>query len=334
MTTPKQMEPNVNIALGNLLAAMMPTCNVLPEHTGTFPDHPGRHADVLVTATGRSPVTVEAEFEPASEAEKDAKERLGLKVKGERRTIEASVAVRYPLALETAGKLQEELPEATLSYCVLYEAGTRFPESGWLQGSVVDLADLIRLVSVPQKEVEQAADILEKGIETAAEVMDKMAEVRPAISAEVAQLLGMADVHQTRRMACAILVNALIFHERIAGMHPGVSTLLKLSDTEQVQLQDTFLEAWAHILTIDYYPIFAIAKDILFNLQAEDASIILDGLLTIARNVNATGVDNAHDLTGRIFQRLIADRKYLATFYTRPARRPCWPGWRWRKWKV
>ena len=33
----------------------------------------------------------------------------------------------------------------------------------------------------------------------------------------------------------------------------------------------------------------------------------------------ATGVDNAHDLTGRIFQRLIADRKYLATFYTLPA---------------
>ena len=30
-------------------------------------------------------------------------------------------------------------------------------------------------------------------------------------------------------------------------------------------------------------------------------------------------MDNAHDLTGRIFQRLIADRKYLATFYTLPA---------------
>ena len=30
-------------------------------------------------------------------------------------------------------------------------------------------------------------------------------------------------------------------------------------------------------------------------------------------------MDNAHDLTGRIFQRLIADRKYLATFYTLPS---------------
>ena len=319
MTTAKQIEPNVNNALGNLLKTMMPTCKVLSENTQTFPDHPGRHADVLVTATGRSPVTVEAEFEPAPEAEKDARERLGLKVEGEPRTIEASVAVRYPATLEKAYDLSSALSDATLSYCVLHEDETRFPESGWLQGSVSDLADLVRLVSVPQKEVEQAADILEDGIEAAAQALDKMAELRPAISEEIAQLLGMSDVPQTRRMACAILANALIFHERIAGMHPGVLTLLKLSDTDAVKLQDAFLAAWTHILTIDYYPIFAIAKDILSNLQAQDASQILKGLLTAARQVNATGVDNAHDLTGRIFQRLIADRKYLATFYTRPA---------------
>ena len=319
MTTPKQTEPNVNYTLGNLLKGMMPTCTVLAENTQTFPDHPGRHADVLVTATGRSPVTVEAEFEPAPEAEKDAKERLGLKVDGEPRTIEASVAVRYPASLETAYDLSSALSDATLSYCVLHEDETRFPESGWLQGSVEDLADLVRLVSVPQKEVEQAADILEKGIEGAANVLDNMAESRPAISVEVAKVLGMIDVPQTRRMACAILANALIFHERIAGMHPGVLTLLKLSDTDSVKLQDAFLEAWTNILKIDYYPIFAIAKDILSNLQAQDASEILKGLLTTARQVNATGVDNAHDLTGRIFQRLIADRKYLATFYTLPA---------------
>ena len=35
--------------------------------------------------------------------------------------------------------------------------------------------------------------------------------------------------------------------------------------------------------------------------------------------VNALGIANAHDLTGRVFQRLISDRKYLATFYTLPA---------------
>ena len=319
MTTSKQMEPNVNIALGNLLRAMMPTCTVRSENTQTFPDYPGRHADVLVTASGRSPVTVEAEFDPAPEAEKDARDRLGLKVEGQPRTIESSVAVRYPMSLESAYDVAAALSQATLSYCVLYEDKTRFPEAGWLQGSVTDLADLVRLVSVPQKEVDQAADILETGIENAAQVMDRMAESRPAISRDIAGLLGMVDVPQTRRMACAILANALVFHERIAGMHDDVTTLLKLSSNPSVELQDAFLEAWSVVLDIDYYPIFSIAKDILTNLQSEDAAAILQALLPTARRVNATGVDNAHDLTGRIFQRLIADRKYLATFYTRPA---------------
>ncbi|MCY4364960.1 MAG: hypothetical protein OXE17_01840 [Chloroflexi bacterium] len=319
MTTPKQMEPNVNIALGNLLKSMMPTCTVLSEHTNTFPEHPGRHADVLVTASGRSPVTVEAEFEPAPEAEDDARERLGLKVNGEVRTIEASVAVRYPLSLETAGNLQEKLLETTLSYCVLYEDCSRFPASGWLQGSVTDLADLVRLVSVPQKEVEQATDILETGIEDAAKILDKMAETRAHLSAKIARLLGMSDVPQTRRMACAILANALVFHERIAGMLEDVNPLLLLGGGKAAKLQDATLKAWGTILDYDFYPIFSIAKDILTNLQSEDAAAILQALLPTARQVNATGVGNAHDLTGRIFQRLIADRKYLATFYTRPA---------------
>ena len=37
---------------------MLPSCRVLPETTQVFPDHPGRHADVLITAQGSSPVAV------------------------------------------------------------------------------------------------------------------------------------------------------------------------------------------------------------------------------------------------------------------------------------
>ncbi len=49
------------------------------------------------------------------------------------------------------------------------------------------------------------------------------------------------------------------------------------------------------------------------------AARILRTLKGTAQRVDAAGVTNAHDLTGRIFQRLIADRKYLATFYTLPS---------------
>ena len=54
-------------------------------------------------------------------------------------------------------------------------------------------------------------------------------------------------------------------------------------------------------------------------MSPQDAARILHVLRETAGKVSASGASVAHDLTGRIFQRLIADRKYLATFYTLPS---------------
>ena len=305
---PHQTEPNANNALGDLLRSMLPGCQVRSENTQTFPNHLGRHADVLITAPGRSSVVVEAEYEPAPEAEKDAFDRLGL-----------AVALRYPQALEEAYDVHEGVAVARLAYFVRHEDGSRFPESGWLDGTASDLADLIRLVSVPQKAVEQAAETLERGIGQAANRFEEMAKLRPNVTPIIAQLLGMGDVPQTRRMACAIIANAMVFHQRIAGMHEGVKPLHLVCGPDVTNPQGETLSVWAAILKINYWPIFAIAKDILEQIPGNTAASILRELLDTAQGVESTGVDNAHDLTGRIFQRLIADRKYLATFYTLPA---------------
>ena len=315
---PNQTEPNANNALGDLLRGMMPGSRVLSENTQTFPAHPGQHADVLITAPGRSPVVVEAEYEPALEAEQDAAQRLGLQVVGESRTIESAIALRYPESVRNSYNVSHAITDARLSYCVLYEDGSRFPESGWLEGPVTDLADLVRLVSVPQKEVDLAADTLQDGIERAAVILDELKDLNPVTAREIARLLGMSDVPQTRRMACAIVANALVFHERIAGKHEGVKPLSLVCGPEVGNPKVETLAAWAAILEINYWPIFAIARDILNQLDAGHASQVLAVLGDTAQRVQSAGVTHAHDLTGRIFQRLIADRKYLATFYTRP----------------
>ncbi len=316
---PHQTEPSANNALGDLLRKMLHGCEVRSESTQTLIGHSGRHPDILITAPGRSPVVVEAEYEPAPEAEKDALARLGLGVTDEPRTIEAAIALRYPHTMESVYDLAHAVADARLSYCVLYEDKSRFPESGWLDGSVTDLADLIRLVSVPQKAVDAAATALEQGIGQAANVLEDMAKLRPNITPAIARLLGMTNVPQTRRMACAIIANAMVFHQRIAGMHDALKPLRLVCGPGVANPQDETLSAWAEILKINYWPIFAIAKDILEQLPGDTAASMLAGLRETAQQIDATGVGNAHDLTGRIFQRLIADRKYLATFYTLPA---------------
>ena len=318
---PKQTEPNANNALGILLQGMMRGCHVRSENTQALVDHPGRHPDILITEAGRAPIIIESEFEPARNVEDEAEARLGLEVVEGRRTVEAVIALRYPGPLAYSDDLNAALSSARLSYCVLYaeESESRFPESGWLSGSVSDLADLIRLVSVPQKAVDAAADALERGIERVAAILDELADQQSYATIEIARLLGMANVPQTRRMACAIIANALVFHERIAGMHEGVRALRQVCGPGVANPQAETLAAWDGILKINYWPIFAVARDILNQIPSDAAARILNTLELTAGEVNATGVDNSHDLTGRIFQRLIADRKYLATFYTLPA---------------
>ncbi len=324
MSRPRQTEPSANTALGDLLKGMLLGCQVRAEHTGLITDRSGLRLDNLMTAPDRAPVAVEAEYLPARTVEHEATARLGLRVVDEPNPIEAAIALRYPRDVGDADDLRTAIAAAELSYCVFTqewgkEENQRFPTTGWLTGSVADLADLIRLVSVPQHAVDAAATALEDGIDHAVTILHDMATQRPAITPRIAHLLGMSDVYQTRRMACAIVANALIFHERLTGMYTEVKPLHLLCAPAVANPQAEILAAWSHILDINYWAIFAIARDIVAQLPPREAALILAALRETAQDITTTGVTNAHDLTGRLFQRLIADRKYLATFYTLPA---------------
>ena len=315
---PRHSEPSANNELGDLLRAMLAGCQVRSENTQLIEGRPGLQLDNLITAPDRAPVVVEAEYESEGTGESDAAARLGLRVVNEIHPIEAAIALRYPDSVRFAGNLRDALAAARLSYAVLYRDGGRFPESGWLEGGVSDLADLIRLESVPQQAVDAAANALQQGIDRVSTILDDLDARRPRVTADVAGLLGMVNVPQTRRMAVAIIANAMVFHERIAGTHDGIPTLRHTCGPDVAAPQDATLAAWQSILEINYWPIFAIGKDILEQLPMEPAARVLRTLYATVGEVQQAGVDNAHDLTGRVFQRLIADRKYLATFYTLP----------------
>ena len=116
---------------------MLPRSEVRSENTQAISGHPGLRPDIIVIASGHSPVVVEAEYIPARTVESEAKSRLGLEVAANGRIIEAAVALRYPDAIGDAHDLRAALSSAHLTYCVFTEDNggmRRFPESGWLAG--------------------------------------------------------------------------------------------------------------------------------------------------------------------------------------------------------
>ena len=115
---PRHTEPSVNTALGRILQRMMRSCSVRSENVRAILGHPGLQPDILITATGRAPVILEAEFEPAHGVEAEALGRLGLKATEDRRDIEAVIALRYPDDIASSDNIDAALVGVKLRYCV------------------------------------------------------------------------------------------------------------------------------------------------------------------------------------------------------------------------
>ena len=109
---PRQTEPNANNAMGSLLQDMLPRSQVRSENTQAISGRPGLRPDIIITAPGRSPVVVEAEYVPARTVEPEARDRLGLEVAANGRIIEAAIALRYPDAISDAHDLRAALSSA------------------------------------------------------------------------------------------------------------------------------------------------------------------------------------------------------------------------------
>lgn len=315
---PRNGETSVNVELGLLLRQRLPTASVSWQNSRVIVEDASLQPDLLVTAPDRTPLVIEAEYEPGRNVEAEATERLGLRVRQVGHPIETVIAVLYPTQLEDATDVTHELRSLHLSFCVHYDDGSRFPTSGWIEGSVDDLANMVRTEAVPKRAATLAADRFQLGIDLAEPILRELQLKGSGAVGQIARYLGLSNVQQTQRMACAIVLNAIVFHEHLAAFH-SFDPFSKLANQEGGAKKDDVIGAWDGILEIDYWPIFATARTVVNELPASYAQRVLSTLYGAAEKFTVNGLSNSQDLTGRVFQRLISDRQYLATYYTLPA---------------
>ena len=280
--------------------------------------------DIVIRPPGGVPVILETEFMPAHTVEEDAKARLGKFLQYNGDLIEQTIAIQVPQELSRAQQgdiLKRQIEAAEFRYCTfsLQETDTavRWPSEGWLVGSIDDLATCIENVSLSERLLTEGSQILEQSIGEAAGKLRETASIHAL--ERMAQSLYQEDGEQTSRMAMAIVANALVFHTAIVDAH-DIPTIdeLRIPGRNDVS-KSRLLECWQHILdNINYYPIFRIASDLLLPIADSTANAVLNRLAQAAGDLAGLGATTLHDLSGRMFQRLIADRKFLATFYTLP----------------
>ena len=350
-------ENTITTVFVNILRHMRESWSVSEQITRPFLNAT-KKPDVIVTESGRNPIVIEVKIDrdtPNLSGEIQAEAHFGMLLDPSVFTrltyniIENVLRVRMPARFRTMpqDKIELEMRRAEdIAYIflnklepesepepdqVLFIAEPEsdneiepesFPKSGWLSGSVADIATAIRVRATPISKIDAAADLLEKRIETAAQQLEAAIKERPGIGAEIEAILFQKAGEQTSRMAMLIVTNAFVFQSVLAGkpeMERVMSLKRMLSDNAKRLRYEQVIAGWDIILKVNYRPIFHVAKRLIEAIATDDELVdrVLATLCDTAKELVDQRLTQVHELAGTVFQRLIIDRKYIKANYTR-----------------
>ncbi len=300
-TTDRSHESIINDALARLLrerAGLSTAAETL---------HDGKRPDIIVRLS-EGPVILETELEPAPTVEADALSRLGMSIDGQR--VQNVFAVTVPSRLRSTSQqyLYQRLATATLTWQEWRIDGTSGPR---LTGSPLELGNAISRSTPPAGNLEEAVDALDEGARMAGSRLYSS----PGTLVRVSRIFGAEPGDEVANMAALVIINAMVFQERLAS---GEAAYQSTSAARVGGIFSRFklLQMWDHILDIDYYPIFSMARAVVQEFSEVEAAEVLAECARTAATLLGMGAVGRHDLAGRIFNRLISERKLLAAYYT------------------
>ena len=269
--------------------------------------HEGRRPDIIVRLSA-GPVVLEIEIEPAPTVEADALSRLGMELDGSR--VQNVFAVRVPERLRSTGQehLYERMATAALVWQEWRIDGTSGPRQS---GSATEFGSAVAGTTPPAGDLDEAVDALDKGARQAGSRLYSS----PGTLARVARVFGAKPSDEAANMAALVVINAMVFQERLANREAAFQPVSASLRPEGFS-RNLLLQAWDYILGIDYYPIFSMARSVVSELSEVEAAEVLSECARTAATLLGMGAVGRHDLAGRIFNRLISERKLLAAFYT------------------
>ena len=324
-------EHTLNVKIAEILNAMRHHIEIKGESTRQIKGK-NKRPDILVQRSD-SVLVIENEYAPAYSVVEDALSRLDEKIGGY--SIHAAIALITPEKFKDMDEISNKKLLSVAYKYAMYSgskvAPNRFPEKGWIEGNLEDFASFVGRASISPHKIAEAAQSLSQGVKEASaiisQIIEKDSDVYKKLDAVLHQGLEKISnrkpikpeqqLEQLRRMCMTIIINALVFHYNLEGKHNIASPMEFVSDKEY-DISGLYKE-WKKILEINYWPIFGIACDIVVTIPTDAKYKFIDVLYRAAEGMVGAGVTRSHDLSGRVFQKLISDRKFLATFYTRPA---------------
>ena len=307
MTTSAQDDRNYESTINDALARLLRERMGLNAASETL--QRGRRPDIIVRLQNRA-VILELELEPALTVEQDALSKLGMRIDG--RPVQNVFAVIAPIQLRTIE--QRHLPERLASAALQWQEWRADGSSGpKLSGDFTDLGNAVSRVPPPSGNIDLAIERLETGVRYAGGSLHNSQGALGRVAAALNTGVG----EEAANMAALVVINAMMFQERLVSANPDFQPLKAIRADDDRNMQDPLLQEWRRILAVDYYPIFGMATEVVNAMSELESPDFLRICADAASNVLRIAAFGQHDIAGKIFNRLVAERKLLAAFYTR-----------------
>lgn len=277
--------------------------------------HKNLRPDIVVDIDGNA-VIVETEHHPAPTLSDDVDKMLRAEIRGLGKPI-AAVGVKFPPELRHCDDtdLRRVLEESqNLLYYAAHPDGSRFPKTGYLQGSLINVRTAVRMSSVPKERVEAGFRIMTQAMEQISHRIENGTDTN--VKERICHSLLQNPSHQTWNMAGLVLLNAATFYEELAALIPDIKPTSTLRVV--VLSQKAVADAWRDVLEIDYAPIFESATEILESMPANVAAEIIEIMSRAVSEIVALRILRFGDFYGMLYQNTLVERKPVAAFYTKP----------------
>ena len=288
----------------------------------------GKRLDILILDPTFRPVAIETSFD-GNDADKDAVNRLGLKTVIGGLTIETAFAVDIPAKFKNISRenIQIDLINGAEIAYALHQCNaawdnerTRWPKSGFITGTVADLAHFVPVAALPKAIIEKAAQQVAAHVEWAADKvgMATTQEQQGKIAKEVYQRTHLKGL----KITMVLWLNALLTQRRLHAQGSGIPSLESCLDSQERPVPSKLSGAWKQILETNWRSIFKPAYDVLKNaagINASSTSEALGELIKAVEIIELAKLGTYINVGAELFPKLSDDRKQAAAYYTQSA---------------
>lgn len=323
----KPREETFNIALGEVLQNSTAQWRANPslvwtEHTDVSQYNKRKRPDILIVDPRSPPLAIECSY-GAADANKDAKERLGLPVTGHGE-IKTAISLHIPESFRrlSSASARDALNNGTpIRYAIhqrVDDGVRRWPEAGFIEGSVQDLAALLATTSLPKEDIERTAREVAALIDEAAGNLGALPE---RAKQEISSLINRGSVLKGLKTAMVLWLDALLTQQRLQGQNvPGVPPLDFAS--EKPPRFSSQVKVWRQIKEKNWRAIFKPAIDVLEiagKAGPRETGEALARLTDAVENIESANLGLHINVGAELFPKLSEDRKQAAAFYTQPS---------------